>query len=263
MSQHPTQVVGEVADPRVVSTVEATTLDELVNRARSLMSQGARSLLGITGTPGAGKSVLCAAMIDALGGDAVLVGMDGFHFANDELVRLGRAERKGAFDTFDVDGYVALLDRLRHQQSGTVYAPVFDRGIDEPLGSAIPVAADVPLVITEGNYLLLQDGGWATVRSCLDEVWFLDVEPPVREQRLVLRRQSFGHAPAAARAWVTAVDERNADVVAATRDRADLLVHLSTRPGTIDAESASPASSRDERNLRSRGADLYPHPKER
>ncbi len=224
MIQHPTQVATEDLDG---SSAEAATLDELVDRARGLTAQRTRSLLGITGTPGAGKSTLSAALLDALGGDAVLVGMDGFHFASDELVRLGRADHKGASDTFDVDGYVALLTRLRHQRSGTIYAPVFDRGIEEPIGSAVPVAADVALVITEGNYLLLQDGGWAAVRGCLDEVWFLDVEPHAREQRLVLRRQSFGHAPADARRWVTSVDERNADVVAATRHRADLLVHRS------------------------------------
>lgn len=258
MSQHPTQVTSENVDVR---SVEAT-LDELVDRARRLVAQGTRSLLGITGTPGAGKSTLCAALLDALGGDAVLVRMDGFHFASEELVRLGRADRKGAFDTFDVDGYAALLGRLRQQRSGTIYAPIFNRGIEEPIGSAVPVTADTALVITEGNYLLLQDGGWAAVRGCLDEVWFLDVEPHVREQRLVLRRQSFRHAPAEARRWVTSVDERNADVVTATRNRADLLIHLSTHVGTLDTRPRPPVSSPDPRNLRSSAADLYPQHKE-
>ena len=205
------------------------TLPELVDRARALVARGGRSLLGVTGSPGAGKSTLCAALAAALGEDAVLVGMDGFHLANAELLRLGRRDRKGAPDTFDVDGYVALLTRLREQRAGTVYGPVFDRQLEESIGSAVPVAASVPLVITEGNYLLLPEGGWGAVRGCLDEVWFLDVDPEVRRQRLVARRTSHGHPPEEATSWVRAVDQPNAAIVDATRQRGDLVVHLETR----------------------------------
>lgn len=115
MSQHPEQVAGEVVGVRPVEA----TLDELVDRARGLVSRGTRSLLGITGTPGAGKSTLCAALLDTLDGDAVLVGMDGFHFASEELIRLGRSERKGASDTFDVDGYGLLHLRIPFSAAAT------------------------------------------------------------------------------------------------------------------------------------------------
>ena len=115
---------------------------------------------------------------------------------------MGRADRKGAPDTFDVDGYVALLNRLRRPGDAPIYAPVLNRGIEEPIGSAVSVPADVPLVITEGNYLLLDDHGWGAVRDCLDEVWFLAVDSAVRERRLVLRRQLFGHSAAEAHSSV-------------------------------------------------------------
>lgn len=202
-------------------TVEVASL---VDRARALAAEGRRRVLGIAGTPGAGKSTVSAALLDALGGRAVLVGMDGFHLANAELIRLGRRHRKGAPDTFDVDGYVALLARLRTQTSGTIYAPVFDRSLEESIGSAVPVSPDTPLVITEGNYLLFDGGGWERVRGRLDECWYLDVTREERQRRLVVRRRSFGEPVDAAMAWVRGVDEVNAAQVERSRGNADLRV---------------------------------------
>ena len=201
------------------------TVQQLVDRAAALAS-GGRRLLGVTGGPGAGKSTVCAALVAALGARVALVGMDGFHYANRELLRLGRRDRKGAPDTFDVDGYVALLQRLRTPPGHTVYGPVFDRDLEESIGSAVPVPPDTPLVLTEGNYLLLRDHGWDAVRPCLDEVWYLDVPPEVRARRLLRRRLSHGHERRAAEDWVRTVDRPNGAVVEASRERADFVVHL-------------------------------------
>ncbi|MFT4164034.1 MAG: nucleoside/nucleotide kinase family protein [Microlunatus sp.] len=205
------------------------SLTELLDRAQALANAGERRILGITGAPGAGKSTLCAALIEALGSQAVLVGMDGFHLANAELLRLGRRQRKGAPDTFDVDGYAALLARLRTQDTEVIYAPVFDRGLEESIGSAIPVRREVPLVITEGNYLLHDRAGWKGVRELLDEIWFLDLQQEVRVARLVARRLSYGHTVEEAEAWALGSDQTNAVLVDATRDRADLIVQLTTQ----------------------------------
>lgn len=209
-----------------VTSADPIPLDQLVARARRLITGGERRILGIAGSPGSGKSTLSAALLDALGPDAVLVGMDGFHLGGSELTRLGRAARKGAPDTFDTDGYCALLGRVAAQRPGDadIYAPVFDRALEEPIGSSVAVTADVPLVITEGNYLLLDNHGWACVRPALDEAWFVDVDADERHRRLLARRLSFGHEAAAADAWVTGVDEPNAAVVEATRDSADLIL---------------------------------------
>ncbi len=199
---------------------------ELVARARALAGGPGRRLLGITGPPGAGKSTLAAAVVDALAGAAVLVPMDGFHLAQAELVRLGRADRKGAADTFDAAGYVALLERLRRAGPATVYAPEFRREIEEPVAGAIPVPPTVPLVVTEGNYLLLDEGGWAPVRALLDEVWYLDLAEPTRLARLIARHIAFGRPAPAAAAWARGTDQRNAELIARTRRRADLIIPM-------------------------------------
>jgi pantothenate kinase len=213
---------SETGSPPVVRE----TLAQLVDRAAALARPGTRRILGITGPPGAGKSTVCGALRGALGERAALVGMDGFHFADVELQRLQRRNRKGAPDTFDVDGYVALLTRLRAPSAVPIYGPVFDRALEEPIGSAVPVFPATSLVLTEGNYLLLEDHGWAAVRARLDEVWYLDVPPDVREARLIRRRRSFGHEPGAAEDWVRTVDARNGRTVETSRWRADLVVHL-------------------------------------
>jgi pantothenate kinase len=209
------------------SVVELTT-GELVGRAHELARPGRRTLLGITGPPGAGKSTLAEALITELGDAAALVGMDGFHLAQAELVRRQREERKGAPDTFDSFGYAALLQRLRAAVEPVVYAPLFRRDLEEPIAGGVPVARDVPLVITEGNYLLLEGDGWPEARRQLDEVWYLDLPDDVRLRRLIRRHEEFGKDPDAAHAWATGTDQHNAELVAAGRGRADLVIRLRT-----------------------------------
>ena len=209
-----------------------TSLVDLVKRAQPLAS-GPRRILGLVGQPGAGKSTTAAELVRVLAPAAVLVPMDGFHLANAELDRLGRRDRKGAPDTFDAVGYVELLKRLRRAGPEAVYAPAFDRRLEEGVAGAIRVPPTTPLVVTEGNYLLLDDGPWSGVRPLLDEAWFLDVEDSLRVDRLVRRHVEHGKEPAQARAWVLGSDEANARLVACTRSRADLVVsvQLSGSPG--------------------------------
>jgi pantothenate kinase len=193
-------------------------------RIDDLLRDGRRKVLGLVGAPGAGKSTLAEALRQAFPGISQIVPMDGFHLADVELRRLDRAGRKGAPDTFDSAGYVALLARLRDPaEQGIVYAPEFRREIEEPIAGAIAVLPQTRLVITEGNYLLLEQDGWAGVAPLLDDVWYVDVDDALRTDRLTRRHERFGRSRQDALDWVAGTDEPNARLVAATRSRARLI----------------------------------------
>ncbi|WBB74612.1 nucleoside/nucleotide kinase family protein [Micromonospora sp. WMMD1128] len=209
---------------------EVLALDELVARARALAEDGPRQLLGIAGAPGVGKSTLAERIVAEVGPAARLVPMDGFHLAGSALARLGRAGRKGAPDTFDVNGFVATLRRLRRLEPTSVWAPEFRRDLEEPVAGAIEVPPEVRLVVTEGNYLLLRDEPWEEVRSLLHRAWFLDLDAELRLRRLTDRHVAYGKSPEQARAWALGSDERNARLVAGTAEHADLVVRLADPP---------------------------------
>ncbi len=211
--------------------LEIDSQPQLLERLAGLTARPGRVVLGITGPPGAGKStlaeVLLAHLRAELGPEAVgHLPMDGFHLADVQLDRLGNRDRKGAPDTFDVDGYVAALQRLHDRPDRTLFVPGFERDIEQPIAAAVAVEPSMRLVLTEGNYLLLSDGGWERVRPLLAETWYVEVDPDLRQDRLVRRHEQFGKLPAEARAWVQRSDESNAALVSGTRDAADVVVHL-------------------------------------
>lgn len=205
-------------------------LDALARRAAALVPEdGARAILGICGEPGAGKTTLAEQLLERLrsahGGDwAAHVPMDGFHLADAQLARLGFLDRKGAPETFDPEGYAALLARIASGTGSVVYAPGFERRLEQPLAGAIAVPPEARLVITEGNYLLLEDPAWAAARAWLREVWYVDADPAARVDRLIRRHIEFGKDPEHAREWVLGPDEANARLVREGRHRADLIV---------------------------------------
>jgi pantothenate kinase len=204
-------------------------VSELVARIRVLAAPRGRTLLGITGAPGSGKSTLAREMAQRLRADGVrvaLVPMDGFHYPQAELVVRGLRDVMGCIDTFDAEGYLALLRNLRDDSSRTVAAPDFDRTVEQPVADAIHVGPEVDLVITEGNYLLDDEPPWPDVRATLDEVWFVETDDPTRVERLLARHIEFGKTEDEARRWMERVDEPNAHRIRATRDRADLVVDL-------------------------------------
>lgn len=149
--------------------------------------------------------------------------MDGFHLSNRELAARGLADVKGAPETFDVDGFVALLERLRAADRD-VLAPRFDRRREEVVPDAIRVDGTDRIVVVEGNYLLLDEGSWSGVAELLDVVVHLDVPPEVVRRRLVARHMEFGRSERAATEWVDRSDMANATLVARHAQRADAIV---------------------------------------
>lgn len=199
--------------------------DEVADLVRAAAGERARTLVGIAGAPGAGKSTLAAALIDRLGSEAALLPMDGFHLPQARLVELGRRGRMGAPDTFDVQGFLTVLRRVR-SKDGIVLAPGFDRAIEEPVPDAIRLGPEHSIVVVEGNYLLHDADGWADASGLLDVTFFVEVPQDVRLRRLIDRHIAFGKTPEAAKAWVMGSDERNARLVAGTASRAQHRVRL-------------------------------------
>jgi pantothenate kinase len=188
------------------------------------------TIVGIVGAPGAGKSTIAEELSRELG-DAAVLPMDGFHLPQSRLVELGRRDRMGAPDTFDVDGFLELLSAIAApaglgNSGNPLRAPGFDREREEPVPNAIDISPEFPKVIVEGNYLLLDRGGWSRTAALFDVTFFIDVDRDIRLERLIRRHIQFGKSPEDARAWALGPDEDNARLIENTASRADHLIRL-------------------------------------
>lgn len=211
-------------------TIEFNTMNEALHRARDLVAAATdRVVIGIIGKPGAGKSTLSRYLIEHLPNElTALVPMDGYHLSNSQLSRLSRADRKGAPDTFDSHGFADLLHRINTDTENEIYFPVFHREIEESVAAEGVVSPRTKLVITEGNYLLLDQDGWVRVAPELTESWYVQVDDHLRLERLVQRHYRYGKDMDAAYAWAHGTDERNAILVESTKPRADAIIHLNS-----------------------------------
>lgn len=190
---------------------------------------GRRFVLGLAGPPGAGKSTLAEFIVEyarAHRGEswAAYFPMDGYHLSNAQLERLGLRHRKGAPATFDVDGYVAALSRLTADSGEDIYVPGYDRSLHEPIAARLLVPAAARLVVTEGNYLALDDPRWRAARDMIDQLWYVDAPDSLREERLIARQVAGGRGADAARAWVASSDHPNGELVKRSRTNADRTV---------------------------------------
>ena len=206
---------------------DGITRAELLEFAVGIQATERRCLMGLTGPPGSGKSTLAAYVAGSLCPSPPVVPMDGFHLAQAVIDQKGLGDRKGSPETFDPWGFVSLVERLASPAGGgLVYAPKFDRCIEEPLAGAIPVKPADGLVIVEGNYLLLDESPWTQIRPALDLCAYLEVEDAIRIRRLVDRHMRYGKPRREAERFVRNSDEKNAQLIKATRDRADFVVPM-------------------------------------
>ncbi len=178
---------------------------------------GRRVVVGLAGPPGCGKSTLAEAVCAELGERAVAVPLDGWHLSAEMTRRLGAADRRGAPQTFDAAGYLVLLQRIRSQGAfgdpAVVYAPEYRREIEEPVAGAVAVDARTPIIVTEGNYLLLDRPVWRDVRALLDLSYYVELDGEERRRRLIGRHMAFGRTRDQASQWVATNDERNAHLI--------------------------------------------------
>ena len=175
-------------------------------RRKAEQAEG-RFIVALVGPPGAGKSTLAEAVVQELGQGARAVPMDGFHFDDAILVARGQRSRKGAPETFDVAGYRHLLYRLRDEDE--VAIPVFDRSLELSRGSADLVTKDHRILVTEGNYLLLNEAPWTDLATFFDLTVMIDVPEEELNRRLLDRWAFYGKTPEAARAWIDGNDMPN------------------------------------------------------
>lgn len=203
------------------------TLDALADAAVRLIptAPGAdRVVLGLAGPPGAGKSTLASRLVRAIEqrvgpGSASYLPLDGFHLSNAQLKRIGRLHRKGAVDTFDVWGYANTLARAIAEADRDVFVPDYDRTLQEPVAARHVVQPGTRIIVTEGNYLALDEPGWADAYALMNEVWYVHASDRVRDERLTRRQRRGGRSPNEAMAWVAGSDRPNGELVKRSKSR--------------------------------------------
>ena len=197
--------------------------------AKEKVSEGAaastRMIIGIVGKPGGGKSTLSKFLLKGMDPSLVsVVPMDGFHLSNKVLKELGKSDRKGAQDTFDVKGFTTLIARIKSDGTDPIYYPVFDRSIEESIAGQGVVYPSTRVVIVEGNYLMHDRDGWQEVAPLLDQSWYAFLDEDLRISRLISRHIAFGKDPESAKAWAKGSDQVNAELIETGVARCDFLI---------------------------------------
>lgn len=190
------------------------------------LPSGRRSILAIAGAPGSGKSTLAARLareLAKLDRATALLPMDGFHFDNAVLEPRGWLARKGAPHTFDARGYAALLSRVRAEPDAEIAVPVFDRTLDLARAGGAVIPAGAGIVVTEGNYLLLDDDPWRDLAGLYDLTIFIDTALEELSRRLTQRWLDHGLDEEAARQRAVGNDLPNAALVVGRSRPADIV----------------------------------------
>jgi pantothenate kinase len=207
--------------------MKSITREEAIERLSALLDSPVRFILGVVGKPGVGKSTFAQFLNEHFSNDLVaILPMDGFHMSNQKLIEMGRRDRKGAPDTFDVDDFAKSLADVRDGHGRDIRFPIFKREIEASVPDAGVIPALAKLIVVEGNYLLHDDFGWEKIGNFLDESWYLDVDDELRMQRLIARHIQFGKTPEAADEWSRGTDEVNARLIEQSRSRASFTVTL-------------------------------------
>ncbi|MEM9416608.1 MAG: nucleoside/nucleotide kinase family protein [Planctomycetota bacterium] len=211
-------------DPRGIATLAA----ELQQHAKR--NPHRRTLAAIAGLPGSGKSTLARALCIHLNrsepGSAALIALDGFHRPDTTLEARGQLDRKGSPPTFDVLGYFKLLSRAV-ERGTTLQAPSYDRKLHDPVYTGKPehaVTQNTRYLLTEGNYLLLDELPWTAIDDLAAARWFLDTPSKQAEAWLVRRHIATGRSIEEAQRRVAHNDRLNAELVSQRSRHADRIL---------------------------------------
>ncbi|MEV4616654.1 nucleoside/nucleotide kinase family protein [Kitasatospora sp. NPDC049258] len=237
---------GAITRPADAERLPDGDFDVAVARALHLLNgregRKGRIILGLAGPPAAGKSTLAGHLVAEVvrreGPDAAAcLPLDGFHLSNAQLDRLGLRARKGAPETFDSCGYLALLSRVTTERFRDVYAPDFDRELDEPVAARHVIRPHTRLVVTEGNYLAVPAAPWQEARRLMRELWFVETDDTTRGERLLHRHQGGGQPREAALRRIAANDHPNGEYVKAGRAGCDWVLRPAHLPPAADGRS--------------------------
>jgi pantothenate kinase len=190
-----------------------------------------RYLLGLVGAPAAGKSTFSAQLVDAvnkqLGHEvAVVVPMDGYHYSNEELDRRDLRPLKGIPATFDAQSFIDLIKKLKIESKQSVFCPLFDRSIEASIEDGIEIKPEHQIIVSEGNYLLLDETPWSELRNLFDEIWFIDSTIETLMPRLLARHKAGGRNEEETLAKIESTDLPNAKLIDSTKPRAHRVIRI-------------------------------------
>jgi pantothenate kinase len=173
-------------------------LEELQHELRDRAVAG-RIIVALAGPPGSGKSTLAEALVKSLNADvpgsATVLPMDGFHYDDLYLTPAGLRPRKGAPDTFDVGGLRHMLLRLKSRDEEHVAVPIFDRQLEIARAGARFIAKATPIIVVEGNYLLLRRAPWSNLLGLFDVTVLIETPADVLRERLTARWRHYNLTP--------------------------------------------------------------------
>ena len=201
-------------------TVEGLFLPLLRRLTEMQRAAARRILVFLAAPPATGKSTLLQFLEELARTHDELpqvqtLGMDGFHHTNAYLaahsvrrdgVEIPLKSIKGAPETFDV---AHLAAKLAAAKEGATPFPVYDRRIHDVVPDAL--IADAPILLVEGNWLLLDEEPWRDLRALADYRIRIDAPSALLKDRLIARKVQGGGSEAEATAFYDASDRKNVE----------------------------------------------------
>lgn len=186
-----------------------------------------RLVVGIGGGPGSGKSTFAVKLKELINSKAKvdlvqIFPMDGFHRKNIELERYGLLSVKGTPETFDLEGYRSMLNRIKLGEN--LKAPIYSREDHDVINNALPIEPHHKIIITEGNYLFADMEGWCEIKDIIDLKIYIEAEKGACEKRLLERHMRGGKTEAEALEKIKMVDMENYDLIDQTKKYADKII---------------------------------------